>query len=259
MLSASVTGATSYQWYTGNGTLISGATSASYTTPTLTAAATYYLKATSACGDATSRTATINVSEPPLSAPSGLLASAPGTTSVSVSWQSSAGAHHYALERWQSGAFQFLQDVSGTSATDSAVTANTTYIYRVKAVSATGSSSPYSNSDLATTVAFSALTAGQTTIAAAHFDEMLVAVNAVRAASQLGPRSWADILPLGTPAPVSAGLIRGQHVLSLRGEMNAARAALGFGAVAFTDPVLPGSPPVGVKLIHMTEIRGGAQ
>jgi hypothetical protein len=34
---------------------------------------------------------------------------------------------------------------------------------------------------------------------------------------------------------------------------------LGVAPPAYTDPALPGSPNVGIKAIHITELRGRAQ
>src|SRR6185436_4792292 len=53
-----------YQWYSGTaggGTLINGATSASYTTPPLTSAANYWVKVTSGTCSTNSTTATVSI------------------------------------------------------------------------------------------------------------------------------------------------------------------------------------------------------
>lgn len=66
-LAVTVTGTApiAYQWYQGAAgvttTPISGATAAGYTTPALTATTSYWVKATNACGSASSATATITV------------------------------------------------------------------------------------------------------------------------------------------------------------------------------------------------------
>jgi hypothetical protein len=58
------------------------------------------------------------------------------------------------------------------------------------------------------------------------------------------------------PVPPTGGVVYGEHVIALRRQMEAAIAALAlFGAVLpsfnYTDPTLPGSPPVVTKLIHL--------
>ena len=62
----------SYQWYQGTsgstGSPIAGATSSSYTTPALTATASYWVLVSNGCGNANSVTATITVNTQPLAA-----------------------------------------------------------------------------------------------------------------------------------------------------------------------------------------------
>ena len=43
---------------------------------------------------------------------------------------------------------------------------------------------------------------------------------------------------------------------SLRGAMDTARASLGLALLAYTDPTLSGVP---IKVLHVTEIRGGVE
>ncbi|MDP9194008.1 MAG: hypothetical protein M3P06_20120 [Acidobacteriota bacterium] len=85
---------------------------------------------------------------------------------------------------------------------------------------------------------------------------MLNAVNAVRVAGGSAATTWSGILPVGTPAPAAAGEVLAQHILSLRAAMNGARTALGFAAISYTDPVLT---DYDIRVIHQTQIRGGAQ
>jgi Ig-like domain CHU_C associated len=254
-LTVTATGAQSYQWYEG-ATPISGQTAASFTTPVLTATRAYSVRVSNGCSSVTSRTATITVLN--LAAPTGLSAIANGTSSISVSWGASTGAHHYILERKSNGsAFTVLQAVAGTSFLDSGVVANRTYVYRVRAVSSseTASSSP-SNMDMATTMVFSPLTAEVTPVVAAQFEELLAAVNAVRAASGTPPATWSAILPAGVPAPAPGAWIQADHILSLRAAMNGARGNLGFPGLSYTDPTLAGGL---IRIVHQIELRGGVQ
>jgi len=231
-------------------------TSVSFTTPSLTSTKAYYVKASNDCGTVTSRTATVTVrSLPP---PTGLVATANGTSSVTISWNESTDAHHYVLERKSNGSgFGPIQSVYGKSVTNSGLDANQTYVYRVRAVSSGEAvSSDPSNADLATTMVFSPLVAGQTKITAAHFEELLSAVNAVRAAKGTPFATWSSILPGGVPAPAIGVRIDRQHLLSLRSAMNSARAALGFAGLSYSDPTLSDVP---ITVVQQTEIRGGVQ
>ena len=256
VLTVSAQGATAYQWYEGNGTPVSGQTSASFTTPPLTATKTYYVVASNACESLTSRTATVTVR--PLAAPTGLIATAISTSAVAVSWNASADADHYVLERQSLGSgFLPVLNVYGTSVTNSSLPGNTSYVYRVRAVSPSGAvSSPPSTIDLATTMTFAPLVAGETAVALAHFEELLGAVNAVRGANGSPATSWSAILRPGVPVPAVGVSVYGSHLESLRSAMNAARTTLGLGALTYTDPSLPG---VLLKVQHLTEIRGGVE
>lgn len=254
-LSVSATGATGYQWYDGNGTQIPGQTASTFTTPPLITSKSYYVVASNGCWTVPSRTATVTVRS--LAAPTVLIATANGTASVSITWNASVDAHHYVLERKSNGsAYLPIQSVYSTAATDSSVVANTTYLYRVRAVSSGELvSSPPSNADLATPMAFTPLVAGQTVVAT-HFHELLTAVNALRVANGTPPATWASILPPDIPAPASEVVIRGQHLLTLRLAMDAARTALNVSPLSYTDPSVIGAT---MKVVHMTELRGGVQ
>jgi YD repeat-containing protein len=255
-LSVSANGATSFQWYEGNGTIISGQTSSSFTTPSLTSTSTYYVKAINSCGSVQSQTATVTVRSLPH--PTGLAATALGATSVFISWDASADADHYVVDRRSNGSgYLEVLHVNGTSATNSGLTANRSYTYRVRAVSTNElvTSTP-SNVDLATTIVFTPLVAGVTEVEASHMEELLSAVNAVRSVNGTGPTTWSAILPAGVPAPAVSGDVLAQHILSLRTAMNSARTALGFPALSYTDPTLT---DVEIRVIHQTEIRGGVE
>jgi len=85
-------------------------------------------------------------------------------------------------------------------------------------------------------------------------------VNAVRAANGWAAVTWSVILTPGIPAPDHGQLIYAEHVTKLRAKMDEALTALlGWPAGNYTDPVLPGSPRVPVKAVHLTELRSRAQ
>lgn len=76
--------------------------------------------------------------------PAQFSATATSPTSVSLSWSASAGANRYSLERRTgSGDFTAIggSNLTATSYSDTGLTANTAYTYRVKAVNNSGSSS----------------------------------------------------------------------------------------------------------------------
>lgn len=252
-LTVSAPGATAFQWYESNGTLIPGQTAATFTTPQLSGTKSYYVVASNGCNSVQSRVVTVTVL--PLAAPAGLRATAASTTAVDIVWNASANAHHYVLER-TSGNATSQRSVSGTSIREN-VSPGATFLYRVRAVSENELvTSSLSNADLATTISFAPLVRNQTRMAATHLDEVLAAINGVRAVHGAPAVAWASILPAGVAAPGSGVRIQAQHILSLRSAMNAARAALGLSGVGYADPALSGFP---FRIEHITEVRGGAQ
>ena len=191
---------------------------------------------------------------PPL-APASLVATATSTSQVSLTWTASTdniGIDHYEVERKANigAAFVLVGSPPGPTFSDSGLTANTTYLYRVVAVDTSLNRSAYSNVDLATTIIFTddPITVGVTTVKAQHLIELRTAVNAVRTAASLAPTSW-------TPATVTSGLtiIQATDFQQLRLPLSDALFALGFPRPTFTnDPLVPG---VLIKKVHVDEIR----
>jgi hypothetical protein len=189
-----------------------------------------------------------------IAAPSGLTATANGTSQVGLSWGAVGGADHY--EVWRSsngGAFASIGLPSIAGFTDSTVSANTTYLYRVQAIDAVGGVSAFSNTDAATTIVFQddPAVAGSTTIEAAHVTELRSAVNAMRAAASLGP--------LAADATIGVGLtVRATHVSALRTGLDVARSAIGLSALTYTDPTLMAGATL-IKAAHVQELRTGVK
>ena len=185
------------------------------------------------------------------SAPTGLLATAVLPTRVDLTWAAPAGSvARYEVERSQSaaGGWSALNtQVTATSFNDTTAASDTAYLYRVRAVFTSGTPSPYSDRDLATTVIFSddPLTAGATAVKAAHFNELRTAVGAVRANAGLSAAAWTD-------AALAGVRIKALHVGELRARIDEARAQLGLSAPSYTDPTLPG---VLVRKVHVEELR----
>ena len=177
-----------------------------------------------------------------IAAPANVIATANGTSSVNVTWSAVAGANHYQVwRRFNGSAYASIGTTTSLSMLDSAVSANTTYIYRVRAVNASAAASPDSNPDAATTIVFS----NDTIIRALHFTQLRTAVNAMRAS--------AGLAPLAADATVATGqLIRASHLTALRSGLNEARAAIGLPALSYTDATL-----TVVKSVHVQELRNG--
>jgi photosystem II stability/assembly factor-like uncharacterized protein len=190
-----------------------------------------------------------------VAAPANVLATATTTTNVNVTWSSVAGASSYRVYR-SSGSGNYIQagGVSGSPFNDSTASPNTAYLYKVRAVTASGTESTDSNIDLATTVIFTDPTifTGFTVVKAAHFTQLLTSVNAVRALAGLGSTSFT------TPAPGLSVIVFGAHINDLRNGLNPARAALGLTAQSYTDPTITSQTTL-IKAANITELRNGVQ
>jgi len=185
-----------------------------------------------------------------LQTPTNLIATATGASQVNVSWSGVSGADHY--EVWRSfngGAYALINTDTASPFTDSTVSANTTYLYRVRAVEVDDDPSGFSNIDAATTIVFTddPLVAQSTTVKAVHLTQLRAAVNAMRASAELSA--------LGTdPTVAASALVRTTHITDLRTALSAARAAIGLNTLTYTDPV-----PTLIKAIHVTELRNGVK
>lgn len=189
---------------------------------------------------------TSTATAPDVGTPANLVATATSATSIVVTWSAASNATEYELERATIlGQFATRVRVTGRSFTDTAVSANTTYLYRVRAV-AGSTSSTYSNIDHATTIGFAddPLIPGVTVIQAIHLTQLRIAVNAMRVAAALPPMSWTDPSPLGDS-------VKAVHITELRSGLAAALAALGKTA-SFTDTVARGTT---VRAVHFQELR----
>ncbi|HLL75102.1 MAG TPA: NBR1-Ig-like domain-containing protein [Pyrinomonadaceae bacterium] len=209
-----------------------------------------------AYGNVTLQAATLATGAGVPAAPTGVVATALTPTSVEVTWAAPQGSvGGYAVERAQSaGAFTHLTNVTATSFIDGSASPETAYIYRVRAVSAGGEHSDYSNSDLATTVVFSeALTPRVTTIRAAHLVELRRAVVAVRAlVPNLVPPVWTYPDPVSSP-PEQRRRIYLEDVTELRANLDAALSALGRYEPYPAEPPLARGAPVAAE--HFEQIR----
>lgn len=184
-----------------------------------------------------------------LQTPANLVATATSTAQVNVTWSGVSGADHYEIWRSVNGGDYALAGTAPASPfNDSALSANTTYLYRVRAVDAADDPSGFSNIDAATTIMFTddPLVA-PSTVKALHLTQLRSAVNAMRASAELAP--------LGSDPTVASGAaVRAAHVTDLRTALTAARDAIGLSTLAYTDAILGV-----VKAIHVTELRDGVK
>jgi hypothetical protein len=184
-----------------------------------------------------------------LAAPTEVLATATSTSAATINWSPVAGATGYGVYRSSAnGPFTLRMSTAATTFNDSALSANTTYLYKVLAT-AGAVSSPLSAVDAATTTVFTddPLTVG-TVAKATHILQLRTAVNAMRAATALGNADFTDpALTTGTP-------IKAVHVQQLRAALDQARAAIGLPALAYTDPAL-----TKIKAAHMNDLRNGVR
>lgn len=180
-------------------------------------------------------------------APTGVTATATFTsgTQVQVTWNAVTGATSYEIDRRAPGGSFTQRGTSVTPSFTDSASNNTAYLYRVRAVNASGTS-PDSASDLATTVPFTddPLAAG-VLIMATHLAELRTAVNAVRAQAGLSAATFTD-------AAVPGVLILAVHITELRARLDEATSVLGYATGGWTDTSLTG---VDVKAIHFQEIR----
>lgn len=194
--------------------------------------------------------------------PSNLVATTKSPVRVDLSWTppASGAVTGYIVERAQSkdGPFTRLTpDPTAASFVDAPPFADAAYLYRVRAVFASGASSDYGNVDIATTFAFAddpLIRVGNpqglppTKVKAVHLTDLRRAVDAVRSlVPSMGAGAWK-----GNPPPAINGSILAAHFKELRDQLNPALAALGI-------PQLPEDSTLGVgkavKATHIQDVR----
>ncbi len=189
---------------------------------------------------------TLSSTGAPPDPPAGVDAMAVTTTRIDVSWIAVTGAASYQIDRRGAGeAFAQIGTPAGNTFSDTTVTGGQSYLYRVRAVNANGTSAN-SASAIATTVLFSddPLTAG-TVVQGVHLTQLRTAVNAARALASLGAAGVTDPSPAGVA-------IKSIHVTELRSALDAALTPLGLTAGGYTNPTLAGAQ---VKAIDFEELR----
>jgi Ig-like domain from next to BRCA1 gene len=239
---------------------------------TLTVSFTLLSNYNSPYGNVTLQAATLAGAASAGAPPTNLVATAstinPPSATVTVTWSapSSGTPTSYVVERaGLAGQFQQVgQPVAAptTNFSDTTASEGAAYLYRVKAVFSGGGTSDYSNTDLATAVAFSddpLIGAGDpqgrpaTVIKAAHLNELRRAVSAVHALAGLGAvTTWTYPNPVSSPPEQRRGIYL-DDVQNLRDRLGEALAALGISAPAYRDPVL--ARGMAVKKEHFQQLR----
>ncbi len=188
----------------------------------------------------------------PPAAPASLSATPTPAPAVLLSWLPISGSTYEVARSSGFGVFEVVGTSATNAFTDTAVLANTAYLYKVRAVDSVGKRSAFSNLDLATTVVFTddPLIVQSTVVKAEHVTQLRTAVNAVRGLAGLSAASFTD------PTLTSAIFIKAVHLTDLRNALDPARSNLGLPPMAYTD-----STPTGVvvKATHFQELRTGVR
>lgn len=191
-----------------------------------------------------SETVTLEVPD----APASFQAFVSGSAQITLSWNGTACASHYFVERSSNGGGYIPLGTSPeTFRIDSfALTPGTTYLYRVRAVNGAGSSPLVVDAATLMTFTDDPLIAGATTIKASHLTELRAAVNAFRASAGLAAFSFTDPNVSGAP-------VRAVHVADLRTALAAARSTLGMPALSYTTPTITAGATI--KAADFQELR----
>jgi uncharacterized delta-60 repeat protein len=166
-------------------------------------------------------------------APTLFTATATGFSTVSLTWRPVAEAAGYEVYRSSfNGPYTLALTTSASSATDSGLSANTTYLYQVRTLGS-GGPSAFTAIDPATTIVFTDTSLSGVLIKAVHIDELRTAVNAMQVAAGLSPSTFTDpTLTAGTTT------IKRLHVTELRDALDAARSTIGLPVISYTDATI---------------------
>jgi len=184
--------------------------------------------------------------------PSGFSATAVSASEVMVMWNAAEGATGYEVMRSSgNGVYDALPMTGATSLNDGGRSANTSYLYKVRAIGTSGSSD-FTAPDPATTTIFTDPVLAGAVINAIHVTELRTAVNAMRVLAGLGTTTFAD-------DPLTAGtVVNAEHITALRTALDAARNQIPLTPLSYTDTTLSaGVTPV--RAIHLLELRVGTQ
>ena len=176
------------------------------------------------------------------------------TPQVTISWNATAGAHHYQVERTANISTSYTTidtNVASTTFTDTTVSSVTAYLYRVRAVDAVGNVSPPSNVDVATAISFTddTLIAQTTPVKADHINQLRQAVDAVRALVNHSAANWG---PNVTPG---VSTVQATHIQDLRTNLDQARNTLNLPGCSYTDNSVEALRASLIKKEHIEQLR----
>jgi hypothetical protein len=192
----------------------------------------------------------------PFGAPSGLVATVlldnAARPYVAVTWNAVADAAYYDIAVQRAGSTVTIPTTGPSfvlSATETV--SGAAYLFKVRAVNAAATQSPYSAPDLATVVIFAddPIVPVVTKAKLVHITELRTAVNAVRALAGLSAAIWTTI-QVGDS-------IQAVPITELRGALDAARSTLVLPAITYIDPTL--SAGTRIKAAHVQELRNGTK
>lgn len=216
---------------------------------------------------------------PPTGPPTALVATAAlptsATVAVSLTWSAPASGSvaGYVVERAEardaSGQLQYAAAGPPVTAlptpaspyVDRTAAAGKVYLYRVKAIFASGGSSAYSNQDLAATVRYTGddpligrddpKGRAASPVRALILTELRGVVDSVRALAGLPAAPWRDEPP-DNPRPRPGALIRAWHFRELRSNLNPALSTFVIAEVP-DDPSLAVGQPIMAR--HIQDVR----
>jgi hypothetical protein len=202
----------------------------------------------------TSSAVTVTVSNAvTLPAPANVAATATSPSQVNVTWSPVNGAASYQVFRRSGpGAFTLVGTTAATAYPDSSVSANTAYLYQVRAADAGNNLGLTSNVDLATTVVFAddPLAAASSVVKAVHITSLRAAVDAVRALAGLSAATYSTTIGAGSA-------VRATDITELRARLTEARSAAGLGAASFTNGLSAGVSII--RSVDVMELRAGVK
>src|SRR5581483_10700574 len=185
------------------------------------------------------------------SAPTNLVATAITGTRIDLTWTAVGGASSYQVDRKSSFDTNYVQIATpaGNAYSDTTALAGKSYVYRVRAVNASGTSGN-SSPDLATTIFFTnaTLTSGMV-VKAVDLAELRTAVDAVIKLANGGAGAYTDAAQAGTR-------IRAVHITELRSQLDSARTTLGLTTGGYTYAPLAN---VVVRALDFNELRTRVQ
>ncbi len=236
-------------------------TGRSYTDTGLAAGTTYWyrVRAKNAAGTGGAYSGT-RAGTTLVAAPGEPTYSAVGSSSLTLTWAAVEGATRYNVERsvGSSGAWsQVASSLAATSFTNTALTPNTTYWYRISAVNAAGAPGPYSPATTVTTApaapgapTFSLVTAKAVTVSWTVPTTGAASYTLERAASSTGP--WTTLASgLSSTTYADAGLasstpywfrVRAANFAGLEGPPSAARSVTTAADSTAPPAAAPGAP-----------------